>query len=302
MGLPKQFDPYKMRSQLYEGIEYKEFWTGKSKNKLDELEQTIIRKLLPDSGYRMIDIGCGFGRLAECYLDRFQQIVMLDGSITLLKQAQETYKEKAVYIAADANCLPFRSYSFDSAVMIRVFHHLADSQRILSELKRVLGGPGYLIFNYCNKLSARKLIRRLIRLDKQNPINLAPVTSGKTMILHHPTYIHRMLIQTGFAQTEYFGVGVMDKLSEKVGQLEKWLPSGEMLAPFFGNLKLAPWIICKTQSQEGDAFINNNCIHDILVCPACYGFITNNTQKYKCAECNRSYPIEDGIADFRLDF
>ena len=300
MGLPQQFDQDKMPSQLYEDIEYKDFWTGKSRTRLDELEHSIINDNLPNSGYRIIDIGCGFGRLADCYIDRFEQVVMLDGSMTLLRQAQEAFKDKAFYIAADANRLPFGKYSFDSAIMIRVFHHLPDSQRILLELERVLGKRGILIFNYSNKLSAKHLIRRLVHLGKENPLNVEPIPSGKTMILHHPTYVHRILTKTGFSQVEYFGAGVMDKLSEKFGPLEKWLPSGKDLAPLFGRIKLAPWIVCKTQVQGGEA-LNDGDIEDILVCPACYGSLNKSTQKYKCTECSCSYPIVEGIADFRLD-
>jgi ubiquinone/menaquinone biosynthesis C-methylase UbiE len=300
MGLPRQFEPDKMRSELYEGIEYKEFWMGNSKNRLDELEHSLVSNLLPESGSRIIDIGCGFGRLANCYLDRFEQVVMLDGATTLLKQAQETYKERAVYIAADANRLPFMKHSFDSAIMFRVFHHLPDSQRTLLELKRVLGSSGYFIFNYSNKLSARQLIPRLLQPGKENALNLEPIRAGKTMILHHPTYVHQMLTQVGFSQTEYFGAGVMDKLSGKLGPFEKLLPSGETLAPLFGMIKLAPWIVCKTQVQGGEA-LKDGDIEDILICPDCYGSLNKSAQKYECTECSCSYPIVDGIADFRLD-
>src|SRR5574339_537191 len=97
-GLPLAPNP-EHASRLYDGIEYKDFWAGEEKAKLDDLERSLVCELLPQTGHRIIDIGCGFGRLADCYLNRFEQVVMLDGSLTLLRQAKDTFRERAVYIA-----------------------------------------------------------------------------------------------------------------------------------------------------------------------------------------------------------
>ena len=155
MGLPPKMDRAHMH-RSYEGIEYKEFWgADKEKHTLDLLEHDFVRALLPASGQRILDIGCGYGRLADCYLDRFHQAVMLDGSMTLLRQAQEKNGKKAIYVAADANHLPFRYSSFDCVLLFRVFHHIPDSQRILFEIKQLLGFKGTFIFDYFNKASLR---------------------------------------------------------------------------------------------------------------------------------------------------
>ena len=299
MGLPKQFNPGKMPSELYEGIEYKDFWAGDSRTRLDLLEHSLVRDLLPDSGGRFIDIGCGYGRLADCYLDKFDQVVMLDGSMTLLKQAQESYKEKAFYIAADANHLPFCKSSFDCVLMMRVFHHLPNSPGVLEETKRILGKDGIFIFNYTNKLNLKQLVRRLFRLGKESPFVLEPVLSGKTLINHHPSYIHKLLTKTDFAQIKYFGTGVMDKISGKFGPPGKWLSSDKAIAPMLGILKLAPWIVCKAQATTGDSVAKDKCMDDLLVCPSCHNSVSRTPTSYLCRTCNISYPITDGIADFR---
>ena len=101
VGLPKRLRRIGS-CELYEGIEYKEFWQGKSRIKLDETERALISNLLPIRGRCIIDIGCGYGRLADCYMDRFEQSVLVDGSLTLLKQAVETTDGKAIYVAADS--------------------------------------------------------------------------------------------------------------------------------------------------------------------------------------------------------
>ena len=155
-GLPVESDLAKDPFSLYEGVEYQQFWTGRQKRSLDELEHAIVRILLPVSGRRIIDVGCGFGRLADCYLDRFEQIVMLDGSMSLLRQALEKTSGKAICIAGDLSHMPFRPASFDAVLLIRVFHHINDSQSCLSELHRLLCNEGRFIFNYCNKQNAQR--------------------------------------------------------------------------------------------------------------------------------------------------
>jgi 2-polyprenyl-3-methyl-5-hydroxy-6-metoxy-1,4-benzoquinol methylase len=64
LGLPLKIDPEGSPHTLYEGIEYKEFWNGLQRRKLDELEHAIVRDLLPVSGRRIIDVGCGYGPLS----------------------------------------------------------------------------------------------------------------------------------------------------------------------------------------------------------------------------------------------
>jgi ubiquinone/menaquinone biosynthesis C-methylase UbiE len=300
MGLPARFEPGTKPSQLYEGIEYKDFWVEKSRVRLDELEHSIIRNLLPASGRRIIDIGCGFGRLADCYLDRFEQVVMLDGSMTLLRQGRESFGERATYIAADANHLPFRGSSFDCALMMRVFHHLPNSQLVSDGVNRILGKGGYFVFNYSNKLSARQLARKFVHLSKENPFSLEPMLSGKTLIQHHPTYVHRVLLQSGFSQMKYLGVGVLDKVPGKIGQFEGWKVLGRAFAPFFGVVKVTPWVICKTRTTGGDALEEGKSVDDLLVCPSCYDSVMRSSDAYLCKSCGQSYPIVDGIPDFRV--
>jgi len=298
-GLPLAPNP-KHASRLYDGTEYKDFWVGKEKTSLNELEHALVRELLPETGRRIIDIGCGFGRLADCYLDRFEQVVMLDGSITLLQQARDMFKDKAVYIAADANYLPLATSSFDCVLMMRVFHHLSDAHWILTELKRILGDGGVFLFNYSNKLSARQLFRRLLRWNMESPFILEPAMAGKMLTQHHPAYVHQMLIKTGFSGMKYFGTGVTDKLAGRLGRFETWMPSGRTIASVLGIIKLAPWIMCRTKAS-GEILKDYKCIDDLLICPSCHSTVHHGAQSYVCTSCNLSYPIENGIADFRVN-
>ncbi len=111
----------------YEGSGYQaDFWQGKGRDYEDVVERIALRKLLPSTGKRCAEFGAGFGRLSY-ELARFDQVVVVDYSRSLLRQAQARLGNdpRFIYIAADVNMLPFAANAFDTATLIRVIHHSA---------------------------------------------------------------------------------------------------------------------------------------------------------------------------------
>jgi ubiquinone/menaquinone biosynthesis C-methylase UbiE len=299
-GLPVETDLERDPYSLYEGIEYKQYWNGLQKRKLDELEQVIVRKLLPNSGGRIIDVGCGYGRLADCYMDRFQQVIMVDGSISLLRQAFEKTRGQAIYIACDATHLPFRTATFDAVLMIRVFQHIEDSKACLFELHRLLCNDGRFVFSYCNKQNALRIIRWLIRANLENPFTKEPSGVGSTFISHNPKAVHQLLRESGFSSMQYYGVGILNWFAGRIGSAGRWIAPGEYLAPIFGRSKIAPWIICRAIARENTSLIDVRGISDLIQCPSCAGSVCEDKQGYQCLVCKMRYPVEDGIIDLRV--
>lgn len=299
-GLPDRVDPEKDSFSLYEGVEYEEFWSGSQRQNLDELDHWMVRRLLPPSGRRIVDVGCGYGRLADCYLDRFQQVVMVDGSMSLLRTASEKTKGQAVYIAADAQRLPFRMGAFDAALLIRVFHHIDDSKACLSELHRVTGNDGRFIFNYCNKRNAERVLHWLLRRKTSNPFSREADSVGSTFISYHPKMVDELLREVGFTEMKYYGLGVMDRLAARVGVSKGGISLAAQLAPFLAWSKIAPWILCRAISKENSNLIDTFNLTDILQCPSCGGDLSAEEEGYRCLLCSTHFPIKDGIIDFRV--
>jgi ubiquinone/menaquinone biosynthesis C-methylase UbiE len=299
-GLPVESDLKKNPYSLYEGVEYKQFWTGRQRQKLDELEHALVSDLLPVSGRRIIDVGCGYGRLADCYMGRFQQVIMVDGSMSLLRQALEKTSGQAIYIASDVTHLPFRAASFDAVLMIRVFHHIEDSQTCLSELHRLLCNDGRFVFSYSNKQNVERVIRWLIRASPENPFTTQPVGVGPMFISHHPKAVHGMLHESGFSSMKYYGAGVLDWLVGRIGYGGRWIALAEYLAPFLAWSKVAPWILCQATASGDSTLSETEVIGDLLQCPSCGGSLAEDTQGYLCLVCKRRYPVEDGIIDLRI--
>ncbi|HEY3388081.1 MAG TPA: class I SAM-dependent methyltransferase [Prolixibacteraceae bacterium] len=299
MGLPIDINN-KFPHEIYEGVEYKDFWKGMGKIKLDELEQYLVRDLLPASGLRLIDLGCGYGRLSDCYMKRFKTTVLFDGSLSLLQQAREKTKGGGVYIAGNIDHSPFKRGSFDAALMVRVFHHIRDSRRCLTEINRILGINGVLVLNYSNKGNISRIIHWVFNRKNENPLTLDPKLDNPWFYQHHPTYIHHLLSDIGFTELESRGAGMVDKIAERLGPLGIYLPDGRRIARISGKLKIAPWIFCSAKSTNSQPIIPGDQIEDLLQCPSCNGDLSCEINIYTCKKCYKKYPVIDEIIDFRI--
>ena len=175
---------------------------------------------------------------------------MFDGSFDYLLQDHENTAGKATYIAGDLHHLPFRASSFDSIAMVRVFHYLQDPKNFLLELLRILYGGGKLVFSYRNKMYIMDLLNWLINPSSDPPFSLEPSGEGTTLISHHPTYVKRLILQTGFTDFRYQGMGIFDRLAYIIKPYGKYAPTGKRLALFFGRIKIVPWLFCQSQFQK----------------------------------------------------
>ena len=72
----------------YEGSQWRtEFWQGRQYE--DAVERIALAKTLPARGTRLVEIGAGFGRLADLYRG-YDQIILLDYARSMLKDAVTT--------------------------------------------------------------------------------------------------------------------------------------------------------------------------------------------------------------------
>jgi ubiquinone/menaquinone biosynthesis C-methylase UbiE len=95
-------------------------------------------------GRRVLDVGCGTGRLAETLATRFAcKVWGVDTSAEMLAVARERVPRGVALKQAPAEGLPFRGGWFERATMTLVVHHL-DRPRAFAETHRVLGADGRL--------------------------------------------------------------------------------------------------------------------------------------------------------------
>jgi SAM-dependent methyltransferase len=103
---------------------------------LDE-EQTLVRAVAEVHPTRVLDVGCGDGRLASLYAA--PEVVCVDASAAAVEQASARGLDAQL---GDARELPFADGSFDVVTCSHMLYHLPDPDRALGEFVRVLRPGG----------------------------------------------------------------------------------------------------------------------------------------------------------------
>jgi ubiquinone/menaquinone biosynthesis C-methylase UbiE len=93
-------------------------------------------------GRRVLDVGCGTGRLASALDERAGSRVWgVDPSPEMLAEARATAPRSVGFKRGSAESLPFRDEWFDRVVM-RLVIHLVDREQAFREVRRVLAPDG----------------------------------------------------------------------------------------------------------------------------------------------------------------
>ena len=93
-------------------------------------------------GSRVLDLGCGRGGVMELFWREVRRAVGLDPDLASLRQHRAAFPR----VCGLGEALPFAAGSFDLAIALWVFEHLARPERVLAEAQRVLAPGGHLLF------------------------------------------------------------------------------------------------------------------------------------------------------------
>jgi 2-polyprenyl-6-hydroxyphenyl methylase/3-demethylubiquinone-9 3-methyltransferase len=91
-----------------------------------------LRTLGNVEGKRILDLGCGKGRVSRRLEDAGACVIGLDPSFGMLQHAGNLPG-----VQASACRLPFRDESFDAVIAVEVFEHLGDVDAAIAECARV---------------------------------------------------------------------------------------------------------------------------------------------------------------------
>lgn len=286
----------------YEGADYYgDFWAGRGRDYEDLAERIAIRRLLPPAGRRLLDVGGGFGRLAEFYAG-YEQAVVLDYSTSLLRQAQARLGRdgRVLYVAANVYALPFVPGAFDAVLMVRVMHHMADVPAVLAQIRRRLAGGGTFVLEFANKRHLKSIARYILRRQAWNPFDHAPYEFVSLNFDFHPAWMRARLAEAGFHVKRQLSVSHF-----RLPLLKRLLPA-RLLAAIDGLLQptgrcwqLTPSVFCRCAPQPGPA-PDPAPAAALLACPACGSpQLDDRGDTLLCQGCARRWAVEDGIYNFK---
>lgn len=284
----------------YEGSDYQaSFWDQGDREYEDQAEAVALNRLLPKQGQLLLEIGAGAGRNTPRY-QGFERVVLLDYSRTQLEQAQERLGEdkRYIYVAADAYRLPFVPGLFDATTMIRTLHHMADAPRVLGQVRQVLHTGAVFILEFASKRHLKSIIRYAIRRQSWNPFSPEPIEFAELNFDFHPKTVQKWLVDNQFKVERILTVSHF-----RLGVFKRLLPTGllvkmDSLAQFTGRFwQLTPSVFVRARAFGETPTTDPNLF---FRCPQCFHFPLEDKQEVLvCPTCNRRWPVQGGIYDFR---
>jgi ubiquinone/menaquinone biosynthesis C-methylase UbiE len=289
----------------YEGSDYQaSFWERGGRAYEDRVEEIALQRLLPAGGRLLVDVGAGAGRNVPRY-HGFERIVLLDYSLTQLQQARQRLgaAERFVYVAGNVYRLPFREGLFSAAVMIRVLHHMADAPLALRQVRQALQPGGTFILEYANKQNLKAILRYWLGRQAWSPFDRAPVEFVPLNFDFHPKAVRAWLHESGLRVERQLTVSHF-----RLGWLKRRVPLGLLaaadgLAQWTGDWwQLSPSVFVRSRAggePPVQAALPASPI-ELFRCPECsHAPLAGRPAFLECPACGRSWPVQDGIYDFR---
>ncbi len=200
----------------------------------------LLKHITPDD--RVVEGGCGMGKLAIALKESGVDILGVDYSGRLIKKIRESRPDVAhCFATMDCRKLSYKDKSFTVYISPGVIEHFGDDDqnKILSEARRVLTDDGKLlcIVPFINVLSTVRapLLRRKEFHRKQGGVPFYQFRYSRKGL-------RGLLSQNGFrvVKTELLGLHDTKLLGRRV--FPKWLQNNKLLLEVFGTTLVA---VCK---------------------------------------------------------
>lgn len=286
----------------YEGSDYRiRFWDGQGRDYEDQVERVALRRLLPPAGTTLLDVGAGFGRLADEY-DGYETVVLLDYSRSLLREAQAHLGDdpRFHFVAANWYQMPFVDGLFASLVQVRTIHHAADAPRLLAELARIARPNADYVLEFANKQNLKAILRYWGGGQSWSPFSPEPIEFAALNYDFHPRWMRQALVTAGFApgrtlSVSHYRIPLLKRLLPTA-----WLVALDRLAQPTGRWwQLAPSVFIHSRRQSAGPSAGEG---SFFACPACRSSLDKpHDGRLLCPnnDCGLSWLAEDRFYDFK---
>lgn len=289
----------------YEGSDYRtRFWENQGRDYEDQVERLALRRLLPPTGHTLIEIGAGFGRLAQEYVG-YERVVLFDYSRSLLREAQEMWGDdpRFLYVAGDWYKMPFVAGLFDTLVQIRTIHHAADVPALFQQLGRIAQPNGDYVLEFANKRNLKAMARYALGRQDWSPYTAEPVEFVELNFDFSPGWIKQELRTAGFTPGQtlavsHFRLPVLKKLVPT-----RWLAGLDGLVQGTGRWwQLTPSVFVHSKSPPVGQ-TPTTAAH-FFACPEDGTPLPHDLSDPPpngliCPTCQRRWRYESGLYDFK---
>ena len=258
-----------------------------------------MRRLMPPNGNTLIEVGAGFGRLADEYRG-YSRVVLFDYSRTLLREAQGMLGDdpRFIYVAGNWYNMPFVSGLFQTIVQVRTLHHAADVPAVFAQLARIARPAASYVLEFASKKNLKAIFRYATRRQDWSPFAEEPVEFVELNFDFHPRWIRDQLRVAGFEPQRTLTVSHF-----RVPLLKKAVPVGALVAidsaiQSTGNLwQLTPSVFIQSLGSPAQTAAHADLF---FACPRCgtqLGEPADNV--LACLRCGRRWSAVDGLYDFK---
>ncbi len=119
-------------------------WLFSLFNKNPESNSAAVDRMELDSDDRFLDLGCGLGAALEHAVATGARTAAIDPSPSMVERAAERVPQADVRLGS-AESIPFEDDTFTAAISVSTYHHWADAETGLKEIRRVLAPGGRLL-------------------------------------------------------------------------------------------------------------------------------------------------------------
>ncbi len=288
----------------YEGSAYRtEFW-GQGREYEDAVERVALRRLLPATGNRLIEIGGGYGRLMPLY-DGYDEVVLVDYARSQLRQAYELWGESGpggrpryIYVAADFYTLPFAPGLFDTVTLVRTIHHAIDAPGVLKGVARILAPGGAFVLEFANKRNLKAILRYVVRRQSWSPFDREPVEFVKLNFDFHPAWMRARLAEIGLKVRDIRTVSHFRiDLLKRVIPVDFLVALDRLLQPTGALCQLSPSVFVRCEGEAEKRGAPEGAFFRCTVCGST--MLVDEGTVLSCIDCGARFAVREGIYDFK---
>lgn len=159
------------------------------------------------AGKTVLDLGCAGGFMAEALAQRGADVTGIDPAAGAIEAARAHAREGGMRISYDVGmgeALPYDSASFDAVVCVDVLEHVADLDKVLSEVERTFHPGGMFLFDTINRNPLARLATITIAEDV---LGLLPPGTHDPAMFIKPLELRAALQGAGLVPGPITGLG-----------------------------------------------------------------------------------------------